>query len=153
MPTYAIITKNVDKTAHHLESIGERANKAAPAFEKISEELLLNEQGIWKRNGGGGAGKWPANTKSTLATKIARHLDTRPMRATGALERSLTIKGAPGQIRWWNTRQMQFGTSIWYAHFSQDNKNPERKRVVLKILPKARKNIREIILEHLIEGP
>lgn len=142
--------KGVDETVHNLKQLGENADKAGPAFEKIADLFLENEKIIFKREGGSGGNKWPRNTPSTLASKIAKGLDPRPMRATGALERSLTVARAADQIRWWNNRQIAFGTTVWYAQFSNNSKDPDRKRVVLRILPKTRKTANQIILEHLM---
>jgi hypothetical protein len=150
MQTFSIQARGVDPTADRLEGMGERATQLREIFDDLIDVLIENEKTLWARNGGGGKKRWSPNTKSTVATKVAKGLDHRPMRATGALERSLTQKGAKGQINRGGGKTLEFGTSIWYAHFSQNPKNPKRKRVILSLLPKTRKGIREIVLDHIV---
>lgn len=150
--TFSIQARGIDPTADKLEGMGERATQMRPIFDDLIDTLIDNEKTLWARNGGGGRNKWPANTKSTVASKVAKGLDPRPMRSSGALERSLTQKGARGQIARGGGKQLEFGTSIWYAQFSQGAKNPARKRTVLSLLPKTKRSIREIVLNHIIEG-
>jgi hypothetical protein len=150
--TFAITAKNLGPTAEHLEEIGERSTQLRPIFDDLIDALIGNERTLWSRNGGGGKKRWLPNTKSTIAHKIAAGLDPHPMRATGALERSLTQKGAEGQIAEGGGTTLLFGTRIWYAQFSQNAKNPRRKRTILSLLPKTRKSVREIILNHIVHG-
>lgn len=150
MQTFSITAKGIDEAADKLEGMGERATELRVIFDDLIRVLIEGEKVLWSRDGGGGRNKWQPNTKSTIASKIAKGLDTRPMRATGALEKSLTTFGAPGQIRRGGGKTLEFGTSIWYAHFSQNPKNPRRKRVVVSLLPKTRKGLRQIVLDHII---
>ena len=148
---FTIVAKNIDKAASDLDGMGQRATHARPAFDLILDALIDNEKSIWSRNGGSGKAKW-TNTDSTLASKIAKGLDKRPMRATGALEKSLTEKGAPHQLHEQDEFSLLFGTTLFYAKFNQLAKDPHRKKVVLKLLPKTKKTIRETILEHITQG-
>ena len=149
---YQLELRGIDEAADRLEDTGDRAAHARAAMDKIVDALIEGEQSLWRRNGGGGKKKWAPNTKSTLASKIAKGLDPRPMRATGALERSLTVKHAPNQLLKIDNNSMEFGTKLFYAQFSQLAKNPARRRIVLDIAAKQKRTIREIILDHIVHG-
>ena len=147
---FEIQTKGVNASASRLERLGHQAKNAKPAFEEILDGLIEGEQSLWRRNGGGGAKKWLPNTEKTAAEKKSKGLDPRPMRATGALERSLTIKGAPGMIHNVDDDGLTFGTKLHYAQFSQFAKDATRKRVVVTLQAKQKKLIREKLAEHLL---
>lgn len=149
---YSIVAKGVEKAGGDIDRMGHQALNPEPAFQSIMDTLVDSEKVLFKRNGGGGKNRWPENTRSTQRTKAAKDQDTRPMRATGALEKSLTERHAADGIRTIKKDYMEFGTKLFYAQFSQFAKNPKRLRQVVKILPKQRKIVRETIASHLTKG-
>lgn len=139
-----------DRVRRRLDEIGYNAEFMEPAFVNILDLLVENEQTLFARNGGGGKGRWRPNTDSTLATKRRKGQDSRPMRATGRLERSLTTKGGPEQIREIKKTSLRFGTKLFYAQINNFAKDDDRRRVVLKILPKTKKASKAAIMDHLL---
>jgi hypothetical protein len=133
-----------------LDDMGKRAVHAQPAFRKVVDELLKGEQAIWRGRG------WKPLAESTIRRKRAEGLDPRPLRATGALEKSLTQRLAPHAIREIHDDELRFGSSHVGAIFTQRGTKTEKKtlrqpkRQVLRIRAPERKSIRGIILSHLM---
>jgi hypothetical protein len=149
---YTIKLDGLDKAVDDLNELAQRAEKVHAAFDRIVDLIIQNERDLWSRNGGGGKARWQKNTKSTLARKVAKGLDKRPMRATGALEKSLTERGAAHQLIKIEHDSVTFGTKLFYGQFSQLAKNAERKRVFLRLQQKPARAIREEILTHVTGG-
>lgn len=152
MVTFDIQAKGIGENAGRIEKMGERGSNMRPVYDPLIDVLIVGEQTLWRKNGGGGKSKWPPNTPSTLARKIARGQGTKPMRATGKAEKSLTVKGAEGMVHYGGGGQLVFGSSVWYLTFSQNPKNPKRKRVVINLTPKTRKSIRQVVIDHITGG-
>ena len=131
----------------HLDALGERATDARGAFEKILDKLIAGEKSLFRRSGGA---KWAPLANSTRYTKKSRGQDPRPMRASGALERSLTQLGAPHQIKHIDGDSMTFGTDLFYAYFHQRPRRNEPKREVLQFRPIDKRHAREVLLDHLL---
>lgn len=130
-----------------LDALGERATDASDAFHKILDKLIEGEKSLFRRSGGK---KWAPLARSTTYTKKSRGQDPRMMRASGALERSLTQIGAPHQIKDINGESLTFGTSLFYAHFHQKPRRNEPKREVLQFRPIDKRHAREVLLDHLL---
>jgi hypothetical protein len=81
---------------------------------------------------------------------------------TGALRESLTQSDARGAIRRAHGEAIEFGSSIWYAHFQKKIGGPSgkprgRKRVgktslVLKVSKANRALVRQVVLDYFLAG-
>lgn len=152
MATYRLVTTGAEHVASQYDAMGERATQLRPIFDDLIDALIRGEKTLWDRNGGGGRNRWPGNTKRTIARKIAHGRDPRVMRDTGATEKALTIRHERGQIANGGGTTLTFGVKGVGANVAQFSKNPHRHREVLKVLPKTRKEVRQIILDHILEG-
>lgn len=133
------------EAAGHIDELGDRASNAQPALRRVLDQLLIGEQKLWSSGR-----KWSPLAPSTLRTKAARGQSSKPLRGTGELERSLTIPGAPKQIREISDDELKFGTSVFHAHFHQKPRKGEPQRKVLVLRPTDKRKARELILDHLM---
>lgn len=103
-----------DREAVQLVSrLARRLDDGRPALESLVDEILVFQT---ERFHGKGA-RWRKLSPATLR-KHARHgRGAQPLLLTGALMRSLTERGAPGQFLEIRTNQLRFGTTIYYARF------------------------------------
>lgn len=149
--TFAISVHGGRAVADHLKRMGDRGTDFKPVFDDLIAAFLRGERKIWSNQGGFRGKRWPDDAKVTIARKVARGLNTAPMHATGATERALTQPGAPGQIA-----ELLGGTTLIFgvrgvgANVAQYTKD-RRHREVVRLLPSTRKEIRQIILDHIIE--
>jgi phage gpG-like protein len=117
--------RGVASTYRALAAISHRAEDARPAWKLLFADLEDDA----KRRFGTGEG-WEPTAESTLARDARGGRDSKLMRVTGRLDRSLTQRFAAGAIRESHPRDMRYGTDIFYAafhHFGQGV--PERKLI------------------------
>lgn len=89
----SIQVKGAVEAARDYHAKAKRAGDVRPAMERIKDFWLQSEQ----RQFSSGKG-WPDIKPVSREWKMKRGLDPRVMRATGALERTLTRPNQPGQI-------------------------------------------------------
>lgn len=65
----------------------------------------------------GSGTRWRRLARATLRWHRRRGRGEQPLLLTGALMRSLTVRGAPGQFIEIRADQLTFGTRIYYARF------------------------------------
>ena len=131
------------QVAADLGHFAERARDARPAMRKVRS---IMESG-YKRNfetGGAYLGdSWAALAPGTLARKARKDQDNRVLRATGALEASLS--GGRGRRGGATRTQARAGTSVWYAIFAQaGTKTAPRRRLVGMTKRDVLKSVRTI---------
>lgn len=154
MPTryFTVKVTGLAEAVQDVEALGRRATTLRDTFPKLIGVLVENEKRLWSRDGGGGGQKWPSDSDATIARKVAHGLNPRTMRATDELEKSLTDPSNAKMIHEGGGNILIFGTRVWYAHFAQNAKDPARRRTVLRILPTARRDIRAVVLAHILYG-
>lgn len=104
----------VDRLAHRLED-------GTPALTSLVDTLLEVHQ---ERFQGRGV-RWRRLDPDTLRIDRQQGRDPRPNVFTGKVMRSLTQRGAPGQVVRVTPTSLTFGTSIWYARFAKKlGRNP-----------------------------
>ncbi len=103
---------------------------------KVAKELyasfLETEQGAFDSQGSTTKdGEWEPLSPNTLTEKMRKHQDSRILRATGTLFRSLTSQGAKGAVFDFDETSVTMGTSIPYAEYHQTGTRhmPQRKPV------------------------
>lgn len=148
---FTITAHNAHGTSERLQEMGHRATQIKPIFNDLIHALIEGEKVLWSRDGGSRGKRWEKDTKRTIARKIAHGQDPRTMRATGRTERALTERGAEGQIATGGGTTLTFGVKGVGANVAQYSKGA-RHREVLRLLPSTRKEIRQIILDHILEG-
>lgn len=98
-----------------LSRIVSASNDLSKPFEDAGEEFRDIEEERFDNEGFG----WAALAASTIARKLRLYGVKPILRATDALYKSLTIKGAAGNISRVFPLKAEFGTSIFYAIFHQ----------------------------------
>lgn len=121
--TVEITPLGFEQAGHDLMKIAERMLNARPAWEAIEQILEKGEERIFDR--------WKG-----------RYV------LTGALKESLTQKDATDALRRAHAEQLEFGTTVWYAHFQKVRK----KSAVLKLLPTERKASARVLIEYAVYG-
>lgn len=106
----------IDRT---LLRFGSRAMNAIPLWNSLYQDFLNIEQVQFLTEGSHGSGGWPQLAESTLLEKERRHQPTWILRATEVLFKSLTQRGALGNIRDIGPGWMRFGSDIPYGIYHQ----------------------------------
>lgn len=90
----------------------QRAMDMSPAFHRLADRFLEEEVKQFDSEGAYASGRWVPLRPSTIARKAALEQDLRILHATLAMRNSLTIPGAPGQIRRIKSDEMFVGTDV-----------------------------------------
>lgn len=144
-----VIVRGDDQAAALLDRLGGRLEDGTPALTSLVDTLLeIHQDRILHQRGV----RWKKLARSTLRRDRAGGRDPRPMIDSGRLLRSLTVRGAPGQIVRVTPTSLRFGTNVWYARFHQQGKGVPR-RTVVGLSRQQRKlavmNLRELLLGDL----
>jgi phage gpG-like protein len=100
---------------------------------RLREYLVSAERSQFDSEGRTGSGGWAPLKPKTVASKAARGLDPRILRATERLRKSLTNRTSADQAFEYDSDSMFFGTRVPYAGFHQTGtrRMPARKPVEL----------------------
>lgn len=143
-----IRAQGVDRAVRRLTRLGFRATHTRPFFEQVVDEFVESNKANWRGS------RWEPLKPDTVARKQRHGDDPRPMRATGALEASLTKKGDSHQIKQIKADELRWGSDLFYSRFSQNKKKVTKtgqpRRRILAVRPKQRKNIRSLLKEHVL---
>lgn len=90
-----------------------------PAFHEIADNLIEAERKQFASEGQYASGGWSPLAPSTRAQKQALGLDNGILDRTGALRRSLSERGAPGQTLRITRDSLTFGSTIAYGLYHQ----------------------------------
>lgn len=105
-------TGDGQSAARRLTQLGKGVSDFQPLWEKIERDFYQMERDHWASQGDG---KWAPNS-GLYAERKAKHYPGRVvMELTGALYKSMTVQGAPGQVRRVSRSQLVIGTDIHYA--------------------------------------
>jgi hypothetical protein len=96
-----------------VSRLARRLDDGRPALLGLVDRILYFQR---ERFEGRGA-RWRKLSPQTLRLDREQGRDPRPLVLTGALMRSLTQRGAPGQFLEISSDELRFGTRIWYAKF------------------------------------
>lgn len=100
------------QVSRNLMRFRDRAMNMIPAFQIEADLFLRHESKQFDSQGAYASGGWAPLAASTIARKARLGQDPRILHATLAMRRSLTVKGAPGQIRRIRRDSMEVGTSV-----------------------------------------
>ena len=116
MSRMALELEGDEKVLHDLTKAAERAKDARPAMRKVREILEGANRNQFQTSGAYLGDSWAPLAPGTLARKARKGQDSRVLRATGALEASLS--GGKGRRGGATRTTARAGTSIWYAVFA-----------------------------------
>ena len=140
-----ITTRGDEAAARRIEDFGRRAEQARPLLSQIADELLDIQRERFSRNHG-----MRREARSTLAKDRQQGRDPRPLRATGALMRSVTQRGAPHQKLKIANDYVVLGTKLYYAQFHQEGKGVPKRRVI-NVTPRQRSQLVQSILDYILD--
>jgi|tagenome__1003787_1003787.scaffolds.fasta_scaffold20364586_1 hypothetical protein len=136
-----------EAAAHDLEMVGVRARDVRGISYKVRTVFRKAEEARFDRQGPG----WPDLAEATKQRKARQGLSPRTMRAKNVLYRSLTSPRAADQVDRREQTEMEFGTSVPYAHWHEQGKGvPQRKLIDLS--QRERNAIDEAIGEFIASG-
>jgi phage gpG-like protein len=142
-----IVVRGDRQAADLVERLSRRLEDGRPQLLGLVDMLLQSE-----RRRFGGAVRWKQLARSTTRRDARGHRDPRPMRLTGRLAQSLTVRGAPGQILRVTPTSLRFGTSVYYASFHQRGKGVPKRTLVGLTRTERRdlvSELRHLLLEDL----
>src|SRR6478609_8046329 len=105
-----------EKVIRDLTNAAGRAKDARPAMRKVREIMEGANRKQFTTSGGYLGESWAPLAPGTLARKARKGQDSGVLRATGALEASLT--GGKGRRGGATRATARAGTSVWYAIFA-----------------------------------
>jgi len=126
------------------------AANVLPAFRNVEEYLYQITQTQFNSQGRRAGGSWKKLSAEWLARKARMGRDTRILQFDHALIRSVTKKGARGQILEHTPTSLTFGTELPYAarHQFGHERTPQRKFLVVR--PSDRAIIAQMIQDHMM---
>jgi phage gpG-like protein len=127
---------------------------ASPAFENIADYLFKSTAATFDSQGRRGGGSWKFLTGKWLSRKARHGWDTRILhKGKGTpLRKSVTVRGAPGQILDITPHSILFGSSLEYATRHQFGYKQTPKRSFIKLTPGDRLKTRQMIRDHLMQA-
>jgi phage gpG-like protein len=141
--------------SRELTRFSDRGLDARPAFEAIADQLMRSEK---RRFSTRGNGTWEELAASTRARKAKSPDPTvranagRVLAATGALRRSFTTKGAPGQVLIIEPRFMVFGSSLKRAEWHQRGTSRMPARKPLGFTETAKRGALRTLQRYVVTG-
>jgi hypothetical protein len=150
---FLIQVKGQTKAANDLLDVGQRARQMAPLDSQVRRIFFAAERGRFEGQGV----RWPALADTTVERKAAEGLDSRILRATGALYASLTRPGEASVDTPIKDLGFRYGTSLWYGRFA-DKGTPkasgdhEPKRKLLGFTRGQRVEINQLIAGFIAQG-
>lgn len=119
--------------SRQLVGISRRGTDLRPAWHQIADDLMGWERRQFDTEGAFGSGGWAPLSPWTVMQKQMLGQDNGILHRSGALMRSLTTKGASGNVTSVSPHQLVFGTTIPYARYHQSGtaRMPMRKPIEL----------------------
>lgn len=138
------------KVLTDLLGLSERAKDARPALRQVRDVMESGIKHQFASQGSYFGTPWAPLKPTTLAKKAQKGEDLRTLRATGALEASLS--GGKGKRRGVTRTSARTGTSIFYGRFAQSGtkRQPARKIVGMSKADKLR--AMEMLETYVIHG-
>ncbi len=142
------VTVRGDKQAIELvERLSRRLANNQPALGSLVDTIMAMQRGRFERRGV----RWKRLAPSTVKKDAQQHRDPRTLVLTGATMRSVTIRGAPGQIIRLTPTSLTFGTSLFQARIQArgNARLPKRKAVGMTRAQRQTlvKELRTLLLE------
>jgi|SRR5580765_1525354 len=139
---------------YEIFQIGDRADHLKPVFEHIVVKIMNREKRMFESRGATSGTYWTPLREKTVKEK-RRELapfPERPLWRTGKLMRSLTERGAEGQILQISDDTFRFGTKINYAAFHESGNKNMAARPPLVIPKKHAQEYIDDIERYVFEG-
>jgi hypothetical protein len=110
-----------ERAAGLVDRLSRRLSDNTPALLGLVDSVMDAQRDRFQGRGR----RWKRLKPATVARDARGNRDPRPLVLTGALMRSLTVRGAPGQVIRVTPTSLTFGTRIFYAQFQKHmGRNP-----------------------------
>jgi hypothetical protein len=117
------VVARTDEALQLISRLQRRLDDGRPALTGLVDRILYFQRERFEGRGT----RWRKLSPATQRLDRQQHRDPRPLVLTGALMRSLTVRGAPGQLLEITPSQLRFGTRIYYARFHKQGQGvPKR---------------------------
>jgi hypothetical protein len=136
-----------DVASRHLTGLAKRGRDPRPAFTKIIEDLRAGEA---KWFASSGEGSWPKLAEATLADKARNGYPAQTLVRSGALLASLTAARGKQGRRTATTKQMRFGSRVFYARFHQTGSGVPRRPPLVPTDQRTRRKMVGDVRSHLL---
>lgn len=144
----SVDVSGLDQAVARIEKMGDSAVHAETALTAVGEVFLHEEEKRWGHG-------WKPDAASTLDHKAGDEVGV----DSGSLKKSLTERGAEGNIFEVFPTEIRFGTKLPHAHLfnkghKRDGVRVQPARKLIRIYKKAREEAAEIVLAWITrEGP
>jgi hypothetical protein len=116
-----VIVRGEHEVAALVDRLAQRLEDGTPALMGLVDTMLEIESDRFAGRGQ----RWRKLAPETRRIDRQQGRDPRPNVNKGDMMRSLTQRGAPGQVVRVRPTSLRFGTSIWYARFAKKlGRNP-----------------------------
>lgn len=120
--------KGITESVTHLGQFAKRARDARPAMRKVRQIMEAGQRKNFQSSGAYIGETWAPLAPGTLARKARKGQDARILRASGALEASLS--GGKGKRGGATKTGARAGTAVWYAIFTKGTKTGPFRRII-----------------------
>lgn len=131
-----------------LNRLAGRMSDLWPFWHRAARTVLRHNRKRWASALG-----WPRLDPDTIRRKVRERKDPRTLRATGALERALTVFGAPGQRFDPGPEEMRIGLDrqgiAFYGLFHQRGEGVPQ-RVVIRKTTTMRRDVRDALRDYVL---
>lgn len=131
-----------------LRDVGERGGDVRKASSAVRTAYREAQEA---RYASAGHGSWPPLKAETVESKRRQGLDTRLMRASGALYKSLTAARANAQVDERHKDSLVFGTNLPYAQYHDQGKGVPR-RALMEFTAAERKAMADALGQFVAKG-
>lgn len=130
IPEFSFSEKREENLAFYIETTGNRAQSLKPVLENVMDKILERNRRSYETRGATTGVYWAPLRGTTVKRKIAEGSKTPmdPLRRFGALEKSLSQRGAPEQILDVTDDHLLLATTLQYAayHVTGTGRMPAR---------------------------
>lgn len=137
-----------ERALRRLLRIAHGAESPRPFMDRVARLFLRETKGRWA------ASPWAPLDPDTVRRKARQGQDPRVLRATGALERALTVWRAPGQQLKIKPFELVFGLrhggTAYYGRFHQQGRGVPR-REILSITPQMVRRVHQALRDFLLD--
>jgi hypothetical protein len=118
-----VVVRGEREAIELVSRLARRLQDGRPALVGLVDRILYFQR---ERFEGRGA-RWRKLAPATIRKDRQEGRDPRTLVLTGALMRSLTVRGAPGQFLTITATDLRFGTRIFYARFHRAGQGVPRR--------------------------
>ena len=140
------------QVSRELLRVSDRAGDMRPALRAVIGVMVEETQEQFATSGGHASKGWQPLAESTARAKARRGLDPRVLRATGALERSLTERGDKLMQERVTKAGLVWGSKVKYGGFHQRGTRHMPRRRPVEFTELARRRMVKVLQRYALTG-